>query len=30
MNTYSNVVELTVDNHGEKTIKRIHFDMYND
>ena len=30
MKSYSNVVELTVDNHGEKTIKRIHFDMYND
>lgn len=30
MDAYSNVVELTIDNHGEKVTKRIHFDMFND
>ena len=29
MSAYSNVIELTIDNHGKKVVKRIHFDMYN-
>jgi len=29
MNAYSNVIELSLDNHGKKVIKKIYFDMNN-